>query len=96
MNRTELIDSVSEETMFSKKDIARVLDAVIRTIIRAVKKGDKMQWSGFGTFTVSYRAERQGINPATGKKILLPKTAVLKFRSGKTVKEQVRLAARAA
>jgi DNA-binding protein HU-beta len=92
MNKTELINSLSEETLFSKKDITRVLDAMTRTIVRTLKKGDKLQWSGFGTFSVSFRAERQGINPATGQKITLPKAAVAKFRSGKHLKEQVRLA----
>lgn len=92
MNKTDLINLLSEETMFSKKDVARVLDAMIRTIIRTLKKGDKLQWSGFGTFSVSHRAERQGLNPATGQKITLPKTVVPKFRSGKHLKEQVRVA----
>lgn len=92
MNKTQLIDSLSEETTFSKKDITRVLDAMTRTIIRTLKKGDKIQWSGFGTFSLSCRAQRQGINPATGAKIMLPETVIPKFRSGKLLKEQLRLA----
>ena len=91
MNKTELISSLSEETTFSKKDIARVLDAMTRTIMRTLKKGDKLQWSGFGTFTVTRRAERWGINPATKARIQLPATMAPKFKAGKHLKEQVRL-----
>jgi len=91
MNKTELINSLVEETTFSKKDITKVLDAMTRTIVRTLKKGDKIQWSGFGTFSVSFRAERQGINPSTGQRMTLPKAAIPKFRSGKHLREQVKL-----
>lgn len=90
MNKTELIDSLSEETTFSKKDITRVLDALTRIVIRTVKKGNKFQWSGFGTFSLAQRPERNGINPATKEKIRLPQTNVPKFKAGKNFKEAVR------
>lgn len=90
MNKTELINSLSEETTFSKKDITRVLDSLTRIVIRALKKGDKLQWSGFGTFTVVRRAERQGINPSTKQRIAIPETRVAKFKAGKTLKEMIK------
>lgn len=90
MNKTELIDALSEETMFSKKDVARVLDSFSRIVARSLKKGDKLQWSGFGTFSISERAPRKGINPQTKQIIQLPKTSVPKFKAGKTLKEAVR------
>ena len=96
MNKTDLINSLSEETGFSKRDVARVLEATKRTVVRALKKGDKLQWSGFGTFSISFREARQGINPATGQKITLPRAAVPKFRAGKYLKEQARLAIKTA
>ena len=56
MNKTELIDSLSEETTFSKKDITRVLESFTRVIERALKKGEKVSITGFGTFMISKRA----------------------------------------
>ena len=59
-----------------------MLDALTRIVERTLKKGDKLQWSGFGTFNVSRRPERIGINPATKERIKLPATVVAKFKPG--------------
>jgi DNA-binding protein HU-beta len=90
MNKTELINSLSEETTFSKKDITRVLDALTRILVRALKKGDKLQWSGFGTFGLARRPARKGINPATKQRIDLPETFTPRFKPGKNFKELVK------
>jgi len=90
MNKTELIQSMSEETALGKKDIIRILDTLTRTVIRTLRKGEKLQWSGFGTFTLSRRPARKGINPATKERIDLPETHVPKFKPGKTLKSQIR------
>ena len=90
MNKTELINSLSEETTLSKRDVARVLDALTRIVERTLRKGDKLQWSGFGTFAISRRPARIGINPATKERINLPETLVPKFKPGKHLKELVR------
>lgn len=90
MNKTDLINSLSEETMFSKKDVSRVLDALTRIVIRTLKKGNKLQWSGLGTFTLACRPARKGINPATKERIDLPETHVPKFKAGKSFKEMVK------
>ena len=94
MNKTELINSLSEETTFSKKDVTRLLDTLTRIVERTLKRGDKVQWSGFGTFNVSRRPERIGINPATKERIKLPETVVAKFKPGKNLKELVRSSVR--
>ena len=94
MNKTELINSLAEETTFSKKDVMRLLDALTRIVERTLKQGDKVQWSGFGTFNVSRREERIGINPATKERIKLPATVVAKFKPGKNLKELVKSIAR--
>lgn len=94
MNKTELINALSEETTFSKKDVIRLLDALTRIIERTLKKGEKLQWSGLGTFNVSRRPERMGINPATKERIKLPETVVAKFKPGKNLKELVRSSVR--
>ncbi len=90
MNKTELIDALSKETTYSKTDVSRVLDALARIVKRTLKKGDKLQWSGFGTFVISRRPERNGINPKTKERIRLPEALVPKFKAGKQFKEEVR------
>lgn len=90
MNKTQLIQSLSEETMFSKKDVARVLESLTRIIVRSLKKGDKLQWSGFGTFQLAHRPKRRGINPATKERIDLPAVSVPRFKAGKNFKDSVR------
>lgn len=90
MNKTELINLLSEETAFSKKDIARVLDALIHVIERALKKGEKVSITSFGSFTVSKRPARKGINPATKEAIEIPEVSVPKFKPGKNLRDIVR------
>ncbi len=90
MNKTELINSLSEETSFSKKDIARVLDAWTRIVERSLKKGEKVSLTGFGTFLVSKRPARKGINPATKERIDIPEMNVPRFKPGKNLREVVR------
>ena len=90
MNKTELINSLSEETAFSKKDVTRVLEAFTRIIERTLKKGEKVSLTGFGTFVLSHRPARKGINPATKQKIDIPAVNVPKFKAGKQLREFVK------
>lgn len=90
MNRKKLIEVLSEETAFSKRDITKVLDTFARIVIRILKKGHKVQLSGFGTFSVAKRAARKGINPSTKESIALPAIFVPKFKAGKLFKETIR------
>ena len=92
MNKSELIEALSEETTFSKKDIAKVLSAFTRIIERTLKKGDKVSLTGFGTYWISRRPKRMGINPATKERISLPAVNVPRFKPGKHLKEQIRSA----
>ena len=96
MNKTDLINSLSEETTFSKRDVVRFLDTLTRIVERTLISGDKVQWSGFGTFNVSRRPSRVGINPSTKERIQLPETVVAKFKPGKSLKQNVRAASRSA
>ena len=91
MNKSELINSLSEETTFSKKDVARMLDSLARVVQRVLKKGDKVQWAGFGTWWVSRRPERKGINPSTKQRMNLPAVNVPRFKAGKNLKESCRI-----
>lgn len=92
MNKTQLVESLSEETTFSKKDIARILDSFSRIVARELNKGKKVQWSGFGTFSLSHRSARNGINPQTKEVIQLPESRVAKFKPGKNLRELVKKA----
>jgi DNA-binding protein HU-beta len=92
MNKSELIEALSEETTFSKKDIAKVLTAFTRIVERTLKKGDKVSLTGFGTYWISRRPERMGINPATKERIKLPAVNIPRFKPGKRLKEEIRSA----
>ena len=90
MNKSELINSLSEETTFSKKDVSRVLDSLTRIIERTLKRGEKVSITGFGSFWLSKRPARKGINPSTKERINLPEVNVPRFKAGKNLREVVR------
>ena len=92
MNKSQLIEALSEETTFSKKDIAKVLTAFTRIVERTLKKGEKVSLTGFGTYWCSRRPERVGINPSTKERINLPAVNVPRFKPGKHLKEEIRSA----
>ena len=90
MNKSELINALSEETTFSKKDVSRVLAAFERVVKNTLKKGQKLSMTGFGTFFITNRPARKGINPATKERINLPAINLPRFKAGKGLKELVR------
>ena len=90
INKDALVAAISEKTDLSKKDIEMVLETMIEVITKSLKSGDKVTMTGFGTFKVSKRAAREGINPQTKAKIKIPAMTVPKFTAGKALKESVR------
>jgi len=90
MNKSELINELREETTFSKMDVTRVLDSLTRVVSRALKKGEKVSITGFGSFWISCRPARKGINPATKERIDLPEISIPRFKAGKSLREVVR------
>jgi len=90
VNKDALVSAIAEKTELSKKDIETVIDVAIEEITKALKTGDKVTLTGFGTFRVSNRAAREGINPQTKEKIQIPAMTVPKFTAGKTLKEAVK------
>jgi len=90
MNKSELINELSEETTFSKKDVTRVVDSLTRIIGRTLKKSEKVSITGFGSFWISFRPARKGINPATKERINLPAVSVPRFKAGKGLREIVK------
>lgn len=90
MNKAELVDAISGKTDLSKKDIASVIDAIQESITDELVKGGKVSLVGFGSFQVSKRKARIGMNPRTRKTIRIPARTVPKFVAGKVLKEKVR------
>ncbi|MBT4594815.1 HU family DNA-binding protein [bacterium] len=91
MNKSELVEAISEETTFNKKDVMKVITSLTRVIERTLKKGGKVSITGFGSYWISRRPARVGINPATKERIKLPAVNIPRFKPGKHLKEQVRL-----
>lgn len=89
MNKTELVAAISEKTELTKKDSEKALKALIDVVAEELKKGEKVQLVGFGTFEVSERAERTGRNPQTGKEMVIPASKVPKFKAGKALKDMI-------
>lgn len=82
MNKTELIEKIAEGSGLSKVDSKKALDAAVAALKDALVAGDKIQLVGFGTFSVSERPAREGINPATKEKIQIAAKKVAKFKAG--------------
>ncbi|MDQ5983801.1 MAG: DNA-binding protein HU [Eubacteriales bacterium SKADARSKE-1] len=89
MNKTELVASVAEKSGLSKKDSEKAVAAVIDSIVGAVKKSEKVQLIGFGTFELRSRAARTGRDPRTNKPISIPACKVPAFKVGKAFKDAV-------
>lgn len=82
MNKSELISAIADKSGLSKVDAKKALDATLETISSEVKGGGKVVLVGFGTFSVSERSARKGINPRTKKSINIPAKKTAKFKAG--------------
>ena len=89
MNKTELVAAMAEQTNLSKKDAEAALKAFIDVVSEELKKGEKVQLVGFGTFEVSERAAREGRNPQTGETMKIAACKAPKFKAGKALKDMV-------
>lgn len=89
MNKTELIDAVAKETNLKKKDAEAAVNAFVNAVEASLKKGEKVQLVGFGTFDVKKRSARQGRNPLTGEKIKIAASKHPTFTAGKALKDLV-------
>lgn len=89
MNKTEFIAAIANKTELSKKDSEKAVKAFIEVVSEELKKGEKIQLVGFGTFEVSERAAREGRNPRTGEKMAIAASKAPKFKAGKALKEAV-------
>ncbi|MDE6165326.1 MAG: HU family DNA-binding protein [Muribaculaceae bacterium] len=90
MNKTELVNAISEKSGLTKAQSKDALDAVIASISEALIANDKVALIGFGTFSVAEKAARTGINPATKAKIEIPARKVVKFKPGSELTDAVK------
>lgn len=89
MNKTELVAAVAQKTGLTKKDAERVVNATVETLVENMKKGEKVQISGFGIFEVKTREARVGRNPRTRQTIQIPASRQPVFKASKTLKDAV-------
>ncbi|MBP1677665.1 MAG: bacterial nucleoid protein Hbs [Bacteroidetes bacterium] len=82
MNKTELISAIAAEAGLSKVDAKKAYEAVVKSVTDTLKAGDKVTLIGFGTFGVTERPARTGINPATKQPIKIDAKKVVKFKAG--------------
>lgn len=89
MNKADLINVIASESGLSKSDSKKALDAFVAAVSTALKQGDKVALVGFGTFSISERGERTGINPSTKEVMTIPAKKVVKFRMGVDLAENI-------
>jgi DNA-binding protein HU-beta len=90
MTKDEMIAKMATDTGITKKQATGALDSFMTNITKQLKGGKKVNFSGFGAFSVSKRKARTGRNPQTGEAIKIPATKVPVFRAGKRLKEAIR------
>lgn len=89
MNKTELVAAIAEKTQITRKDADAALKAFTDVVSDELKKGEKIQLVGFGTFEVSERPAREGRNPRTGETMTIAASKQPKFKPGKALKDAI-------
>jgi nucleoid DNA-binding protein len=89
VNKADLVEAVAKEADLSKAAATRVLEAVLKTIVKQVSKKQDVQLIGFGTFRAVKRSARTGRNPSTGEPLNIPASNVPRFTPGKAFKERL-------
>lgn len=90
MNKSQLVSMIAEKSNLTKKDSEAALNAFTATVTETLKKGEKIQLVGFGTFEVKDRKAREGRNPRDPQqKIKIPASKAPVFKAGKSLKEAV-------
>lgn len=89
MNKTELVDAISRDSGLTKSDSDKAVNAFVKVIEAALKKGDDVSLVGFGSFSVKVTAGRSGRNFKTGKTIEIPPRKSVRFKPGKNLKDCV-------
>ena len=90
MNKTELVNAVAAKAELTQVQAKAAVDAVVASVKEALVKGEAVQLIGFGTFSVTEKPAREGVNPATGAKIKIAAKKVAKFKAGAELAEAVK------
>ncbi len=90
MTKDEMIALMADQATITKKQATEALEAFMNGVTTNLKKGEKVSFAGFGTFSVSDRKARTGRNPQTGATIQIPATKVPVFKAGKHLKEEIK------
>lgn len=89
MNKADLVKSIAASASLNQSVAQKAIEAMLDTFKESLKKGEKIQLIGFGSFEVAKRAARKGVNPQTKKTINIPAKKVVKFKAGKDLKDLV-------
>lgn len=89
MKKSDIVDAMAKKTHMTKKDMEAALTAFLETVEEALKDGEKVTITGFGTFEVRERAERLGRNPRTKETMMIPPSKTPAFKPGKGLKEKI-------
>lgn len=89
MNKVELAEVIAEKARLTKKDAAVAVDVLFEAMGDALAKGEEVRIAGFGTVAVKERKPRQGVNPSTGEKMIIPAAKVVGFKAAKSLKDKV-------
>ena len=91
MTKQDLVNAAANNAGVTKKTASEVLEALLDSITKSLKKGDNVTITGFGTFRISKRAARTGVNPRNpNEKIKIPAMKLPAFKAGKSLKDAVR------
>ena len=90
MTKQEFVDKVADRSQLNKRDAAKAVDAFIDTITETLRGGGDVSFTGFGKFSTSNRAARQGVNPRTGERVQIAASRVPKFSAGSQLKSAVK------
>jgi len=85
--KADLVDEIADKAELTKTQATKAFDAIVNSITKSLKKGERVQLPGFGSFSVSKRNARQGRNPATGATIQIPASKSVRFKMGKDLKD---------
>jgi len=89
VTKQDVVDAVAQKTGMTKKDAGDAVEAVLDVVTGALQAGDQVTFTGFGKFSTSRRAARQGVNPRTGEKVWINAANVPKFSAGSQLKAAV-------
>jgi len=89
MNKNDLVAQVAEKAAIDKRDATKAVDATFDVITQALKSGDEVRITGFGSFVITERAASEGRNPRTGETIQISASKAPKFKAGKGLKDAV-------